>query len=770
MSIADLCATLVDSAAEQVHPNPTPKQTEAQNYRSGHVRMHGLDMTIETAKGQVRKKYNPDGSLKFERLMHAHYGRIRGTKGADLEHIDVFIGPCPESQLIFVINQMKPDGSFDEHKVVAGCTNATEAKELYLKHYPKDWTGFGGMRPMLAKNFKDWVLDGPKMRRVKKADLKSDIHLQPHQERIFEEAEEHPIRKLLVHALGSGKSLSAIGAAEAQGQPYTALVPASLRPNFNKEIERFTTGSTPSDVVSYTQAAKGYPINKLHTLIADEAQRLRNPGSKQTQRALDLAEHAKQLVLLSGTPVVNRPGDLAAPIQMLTGKHMDPDSFEKRYVGAQKVNPGIFRRLMGVTPGYQETIAHPAELKSLLKGHVDYYAPSKDVVPVTHEDHTVEMSVPQARLYKAMWDELPWVIRWKIKNDFPMTRDELRRTRSFLVGPRQVGLSTYPYQREKDPIKAFEQSSKLQEAYRLNQETLKDPRTKSIVFSNFIDAGLVPYSAALQRAGVPHGLFHGGLSDIERKKLVEDFNSNKLRVALLGPSGAEGISLKGIQLLQTLDPYWNVARTRQAEGRGLRFDSHTGLPDDLQNVKIQRFISRLPLGFKDRLLSRLGLDRTPQRQAADDYLRAMSARKDQLNHQFMDLLQEVGTQKAGMEDESGPMVGSSELISQLANLVVDSGDVTGSLVLPVPSSDEVLKEAMSETITALRAAKNFSDVGDYGGKHKILKHLIHSKPHEWFVDNPSGPYVGLTHRKSGWRFHLPRAVVPGELLNGAKRG
>jgi hypothetical protein len=177
-------------------------------------------------------------------------------------------------------------------------------------------------------------------------------------------------------------------------------------------------------------------------------------------------------------------------------------------------------------------------LRALLKGHIDYYAPDKTSVPVNFQDHAVEMSPAQTQIYKAIFDELPWAMRWKIKNDFPLSRNEFMRLQSFFTGPRQVGLSTMPFMRNKDPHKAFEQSTKLTKAMELLQEQLKDPRAKALIFSNFIDAGLKPYSAALQKAKVPHGMFYGALNDRQRKQLVDDYNNNKLRVALLGPAGA----------------------------------------------------------------------------------------------------------------------------------------------------------------------------------------------------------------------------------------
>jgi superfamily II DNA or RNA helicase len=479
---------------------------------------------------------------------------------------------------------------------------------------------------------------------IKWADIVPTVQLQEHQQHVLDRAKkQRNANMLLLHALGSGKTLTGIGVAEQDKEPYTAVVPASLRPTWQKEQERFTDQKIPSSIMSYSALARGRAPTQLGTLLFDEAHRLRNPGTKQTVAALDAADKAKRTLLLTGTPVVNDPADFAPLMSVLTKEHISPGAFRKRYVAEQEVDPGFFRRILGYTPGITEDIANPDELKELLKGHVDYYAPKDSTVPINYEDITTEMSSEQANLYNAMWNRLPWHIRWKLKQQFPLSRAELSRLTSFLTGPREVGLSTLPFMRSNaDPYTAFKHSPKLQAAAKALKEKLKDARTKALIFSNFIGAGLVPYAAALQRAGIPHAVFHGGLSDIERKQLVENYNAGKIRAALLGPSGTEGLSFKGTQLIQILDPYWNPVRGRQAAGRGIRYDSHWGLPEDLQNVTVQRYLARLPLGLQDKLLSMIGFDREANRLAADDYLSQMAARKDELNQKFVNILKEIG--------------------------------------------------------------------------------------------------------------------------------
>ena len=472
----------------------------------------------------------------------------------------------------------------------------------------------------------------------KAAALRAGVQLQPHQADIAATGDEDT-RLLLYHALGSGKTLSALAAAEQSGDPYTAVMPASLRNNYRGEIAKWTDRQTPAQVMSYTALAKGLPYQQDSTLVYDEAHSLRNPTAARTINAISLAEKAKRLYLLSGSPIVNHPHDLVPAIQMLTGRKYTPEEFDKQFVGQQTVNPGFFARWRGVKPAKQPVLKNENQLRDLLTGHVDYHAPDAPDVERRDERITVSMSPSQSRLHKAFWNKLPWILRWKLQQEFPLSRKELTKLQSFLAGPRQVGLSTLPFQTEGNALQAFDQSPKLQAAFQHLQDSGNVP---SVVASNFVTAGLKPYAAALERAGISHGTLHGGLTDQVRKKLVEDYNSGKLRTLLLGPAGTEGISLKGTRLLQILDPHWNETRGKQTAGRGIRFDSHVDLPPADRNVRIQRFISQLPVS--NGIASWFGGKQSPA--AADTYLEQMAAKKERLNQQFLEVLRQVG-QKQG---------------------------------------------------------------------------------------------------------------------------
>lgn len=146
-------------------PEPTQAQKEAGNYKKGHITLQGLDITIENPQGSTRSGVDSKGNAWSVKIAH-HYGYIKRTEGADGDHVDVFIGPNPESQNVFVVNQTDPrTKQFDEHKVMLGFKTQEEARAGYLANYAKGWKGIGSITPMSMDDFKkeleSGVLDKP---------------------------------------------------------------------------------------------------------------------------------------------------------------------------------------------------------------------------------------------------------------------------------------------------------------------------------------------------------------------------------------------------------------------------------------------------------------------------------------------------------------------------------------------------------------------------------------------------------------------------------
>lgn len=156
----------IERAAGETDSNPSDWQKEAGNYRKGRFRMHGMEIAIENPKDSIRRGKDSTGK-RWEVTMPHHYGYIKKTESeADGDHVDCFLGPHPDSHVVFVIDQESPGGRFDEAKVMLGFKNSKAAKQAYLSAFSRGWKGYGGMSTMTIGQFKNWLEHGDTGKRI----------------------------------------------------------------------------------------------------------------------------------------------------------------------------------------------------------------------------------------------------------------------------------------------------------------------------------------------------------------------------------------------------------------------------------------------------------------------------------------------------------------------------------------------------------------------------------------------------------------------------
>jgi hypothetical protein len=140
----------------KVNTNPSEAQKEAGNYKKGHIKINGFDVTIEQPAGSVRSGKDANGK-EWSVTMNNTYGYIRGTESVDGDHIDVFLGPDMNSDMVYVVDQVNTDGSFDEHKVMMGFSSLEDARSAYLSNYGEGWQGLGNITGVALDEFKKWI-------------------------------------------------------------------------------------------------------------------------------------------------------------------------------------------------------------------------------------------------------------------------------------------------------------------------------------------------------------------------------------------------------------------------------------------------------------------------------------------------------------------------------------------------------------------------------------------------------------------------------------
>lgn len=155
----------IADAAEKA-ADPTPGQAKAGNYKHGDpINIGGVTVLIETPLGRTRSGVGEDGK-PWSVEMPADYGKIRGTKGADGEPMDVYLGPhaheAPQ-HTVYVIDQIDPrTGRFDEHKIMVGYPTEEGALHAYSRAF-NDGTGpdrIGAVTPLAWGAFRAFIRVG----------------------------------------------------------------------------------------------------------------------------------------------------------------------------------------------------------------------------------------------------------------------------------------------------------------------------------------------------------------------------------------------------------------------------------------------------------------------------------------------------------------------------------------------------------------------------------------------------------------------------------
>lgn len=131
--------------------------------------------------------------------------------------------------------------------------------------------------------------------------------------------------------------------------------------------------------------------------------------------------------------------------------------------------------------------------------------------------------------------------------------------------------------------------------------------------------------------------FHGRLEPAIRKLNLDAFNhpdnkyGNLIKIIMISPAGAEGISLQNTVQVHIMEPHWNEVRITQMIGRALRQCSHKDLPLKERHVDIFRYKS-----------IRLNKDKIKYvKPTADEFVEQNALSKDGLIQSFLDTIKEA---------------------------------------------------------------------------------------------------------------------------------
>ncbi len=392
----------------------------------------------------------------------------------------------------------------------------------------------------------------------------------------------------LADDMGLGKTLQALALllARAADGPALVIAPTSVCGNWMAEALRFAPsltlhlyGEGDRDamvsaaaafdvvVISYTllqQGGEKFSEKPWHTVIADEAQAIKNATAKRSQAAFEL--QADFRLALSGTPVENRLAELWSIMRF--------------------VNPG----LLGTLPKFNERFANRIErdrdraaqhmLRRLIAPFLLRRTKTQvlqELPPRTEQLIEVAPEPAEAAHYEALrrqaMTEAAMALQSGASGQARMNiLAQLTRLRRAACDPR---LATTEFPTHGAKVQAFSE---------LAVELVANGH-KVLVFSQFVDF-LSILRQPLDTAGIAYQYLDGSTPAAERTRRVAAFQSGEGDLFLISlKAGGFGLNLTAADYVLITDPWWNPAAEDQAMGRAHRMGQ-------LRPVTVYRLVSK----------------------------------------------------------------------------------------------------------------------------------------------------------------------------------
>jgi hypothetical protein len=216
--------------------------------------------------------------------------------------------------------------------------------------------------------------------------------------------------------------------------------------------------------------------------------------------------------------------------------------------------------------------------------------------------------------------------------------------------------------------------------YAICEKIISNPKQLHLVYSQFITMeGLRIFSIMLQAIygyvefdlskvndkwviredikKLPKFVLYIGSVDSDKREIIRNiFNKNieavplelrdyvtdmvPITIFMITAAGAEGISLKRVQNVHIMEPYWNPVRIDQVIGRARRICSHSDMSKEQQHVNVFQYIMRLPKVISETTKSDTSkIDKRVI--TTDEYLMEISSSKTNLIGQFQNYIQKA---------------------------------------------------------------------------------------------------------------------------------
>jgi superfamily II DNA or RNA helicase len=442
----------------------------------------------------------------------------------------------------------------------------------------------------------------------------SNIPLDTHQRRVVEFLQRDKVRGLLVvHGVGTGKTLTAVTASQCflvkhPKSTVFVVTPTSLQQNFIKEYNQYmgydkNDKTKPEGYQFYTiQGLTSALRNKKISyedfvgslLIIDEAHNVRTEAitdcdkiTSNSRSLIECSKRAKKVLLLSATPLINRPCEIINMMSMVDG--VEPMSVRK----FRKVDHAVY-----------------------FNCKISYYHPDassrKDYPREIHKDEFIVMDHDYLKKYKRL-EENPTQSERAYYNAIRRGSNVLDR-----------------------------QSAKID--WVINHVHNSKESDKYVIFSHFLNKGLNLLMNHFKEHNISFRHITGSVPKSKREKYVEEYNEGEIKILLISKAGGEGLDLKNTTNLIIMDPAWNEATHTQVIGRAIRKGSHKTLNEAKRVVYVYRLFLIKP--DEEKQVKQLAKDLVVQKGLSIDlYLRNFSYKKQKEIDQFLEILRDSSIEK-----------------------------------------------------------------------------------------------------------------------------
>lgn len=404
----------------------------------------------------------------------------------------------------------------------------------------------------------------------------------------------------LADDMGLGKTVQLLAFLNAIQQDKTAgnvrgpsllVIPASLLANWIGEIESFfpslhylaahpdlhKPGKVPEpdpeqlknlDLVittyALTQRYQWIQDYSWNYIILDEAQAIKNPGTKQTKTIKKLK--ANNRIVMTGTPVENRLSDLWSLFDFLNpgllGNAKEFGSFSKGLAD----NPDGYAKL--------RKVVSPFILRRLKT--------DKTIISDLPDKVEVKTWAAMSKKQMVLYGEMVAGLREAVENSEGIQRKGI--ILSALMKFKQ--LCNHPAQYLGQELFEEQESGKFA---RLREicETIYEKRERVLVFTQFkeMTAPLSRFLATIfKRPGL---ILHGSVAVGKRKELIKKFQGHEYvpYFVLSLKAGGVGLNLTAANHVIHFDRWWNPAVENQATDRAFRIGQK-------KNVMVHKFLTK----------------------------------------------------------------------------------------------------------------------------------------------------------------------------------